>query len=107
VCHRHHDRHLAVLPLGRRGPGAVLDLGVAGDDPVTEHYLDELGEMHMKTVSRTMLVLPLLFLGNLSLENNGGFASVRTKAKRLGLEKGDTLVAKVRGDGREYSEAKN
>ena len=42
------------------------------------------------------------FFGTLSLENNGGFASVRTKAKKLGLEKGDTLVAKVRGDGREY-----
>jgi monofunctional biosynthetic peptidoglycan transglycosylase len=43
------------------------------------------------------------FFGTLSLENNGGFASVRTKAKKLGLEKGDVLVAKVRGDGREYS----
>jgi len=43
------------------------------------------------------------FFGTLSLENNGGFASVRTKGKKLELEKGDTLVAKVRGDGREYS----
>jgi monofunctional biosynthetic peptidoglycan transglycosylase len=43
------------------------------------------------------------FFGKLSLENNGGFASVRTKAKKLGLEKGDTLVVKVRGDGREYT----
>lgn len=43
------------------------------------------------------------FFGTLSLENNGGFASVRTKAKKLGLEKGDTVVAKVRGDGREYT----
>jgi len=43
------------------------------------------------------------FFGTLSLANNGGFASVRTKAKILGLEKGDTLVVKVRGDGREYS----
>ena len=42
------------------------------------------------------------FFGNLSLANNGGFASVRTKPKNLGLEKGDTLVAKIRGDGREY-----
>jgi len=42
------------------------------------------------------------FFGTLSLKNNGGFASVRTKAKKLGLEKGDTLVAKVKGDGREY-----
>jgi len=45
----------------------------------------------------------LEFFGNLSLENNGGFASVRTKDKNLSLEKGDTLVAKVRGDGRQYS----
>ena len=45
----------------------------------------------------------LEFFGTLSLENNGGFASVRTKAKKLGLEKGDTVVAKIRGDGREYT----
>lgn len=43
------------------------------------------------------------FFGKLSLANNGGFASVRTKGKKLGLEKGDTLIAKVKGDGREYS----
>jgi monofunctional biosynthetic peptidoglycan transglycosylase len=42
------------------------------------------------------------FFGTLSLANNGGFASVRSKAKKLDLEKGDTLIAKVRGDGREY-----
>ncbi len=45
----------------------------------------------------------LEFCGSLSLENNGGFASVRSKAKKLGLAKGDVLVARVRGDGREYS----
>ena len=45
----------------------------------------------------------LEFFGTLSLENNGGFASVRTKAKKLGLENGDAVVVKVRGDGREYS----
>ncbi len=43
------------------------------------------------------------FFGTLSLANNGGFASVRSKAKKLGLVKGDTLVARVKGDGREYS----
>ena len=43
------------------------------------------------------------FYGLLSLKNNGGFASVRTKAKELKFDVGDTLVAKVRGDGREYS----
>lgn len=45
----------------------------------------------------------MVFFGTLSLANNGGFASVRTKAKKLDLVKGDTLVAKVRGDGREYT----
>jgi hypothetical protein len=45
----------------------------------------------------------LEFYGTLSLENNGGFTSVRSKAKKLGLKKGDALVARVRGDGREYS----
>ncbi|MDG2384339.1 MAG: CIA30 family protein [Pirellulaceae bacterium] len=43
------------------------------------------------------------FYGNLSLENNGGFASVRSRGGRLGLVTGDTIVAKVRGDGRKYS----
>jgi len=42
------------------------------------------------------------FFGNLSLENNGGFASVRSRSRILKLLKGDVLVAKVRGDGREY-----
>ena len=44
----------------------------------------------------------LEFFGTLSLQNNGGFASVRTKAKKLGFEQGDTVVAKLRGDGRKY-----
>ncbi len=45
----------------------------------------------------------LEFFGSLSLENNGGFASVRASGTRLGLRKGDSIVARVRGDGREYS----
>ncbi|QEL17799.1 CIA30 family protein [Limnoglobus roseus] len=45
----------------------------------------------------------LAFFGTLSLENNGGFASVRTKAKKLSLESGDALRVRVRGDGRQYS----
>ena len=42
------------------------------------------------------------FFGTLSLENNGGFASVRSRETTLGLEKGDSLVIRVRGDGRDY-----
>jgi NADH dehydrogenase [ubiquinone] 1 alpha subcomplex assembly factor 1 len=44
----------------------------------------------------------LEFFGTLSLENNGGFASVRTKPGELGLSDGDDLVVRVKGDGREY-----
>lgn len=42
------------------------------------------------------------FYGTLSLENNGGFASVRSKAAKMDLSKYDGLVFKVRGDGRDY-----
>ncbi len=45
----------------------------------------------------------LEFTGVLSLENNGGFASVRSRENDLGLRAGDVLVARVRGDGREYA----
>jgi monofunctional biosynthetic peptidoglycan transglycosylase len=44
----------------------------------------------------------LAFFGTLSLENNGGFASVRTKPAELGIKAGDIIVVRVKGDGREY-----
>jgi NADH dehydrogenase [ubiquinone] 1 alpha subcomplex assembly factor 1 len=44
----------------------------------------------------------LEFSGKLSLENNGGFASVRTKPTDLDINAGDTIVVRVKGDGREY-----
>jgi NADH dehydrogenase [ubiquinone] 1 alpha subcomplex assembly factor 1 len=43
------------------------------------------------------------FFGTLSLENNGGFTSVRSRQRNLGLRKGDMILLRVRGDGREYS----
>jgi monofunctional biosynthetic peptidoglycan transglycosylase len=45
----------------------------------------------------------LAFVGTLSLENNGGFASVRSRPKNLGLQTGDVIRVRVRGDGRVYS----
>ena len=44
----------------------------------------------------------LEFSGTLSLENNGGFASVRTKPTELNIKAGDAIVVRVKGDGREY-----
>lgn len=45
----------------------------------------------------------LRFFGNLSLANNGGFASVRSRGLPLGLGQDDELWLRVRGDGRKYN----
>ncbi len=44
----------------------------------------------------------LVFSGVLSLENNGGFSSVRTVDRAFDLGAGRELVLRVRGDGRRY-----
>jgi uncharacterized surface protein with fasciclin (FAS1) repeats len=44
----------------------------------------------------------LLFSGELSLENNGGFASIRTQPRELKLSGVSAIVVKARGDGRTY-----
>ena len=43
-----------------------------------------------------------VFQGKLLLENNGGFASVRSLPARHDAAGGDTFVVRVRGDGRRY-----
>jgi hypothetical protein len=45
----------------------------------------------------------LFFSGSLSLENNGGFASIRCLPAQLGLKKNDSIYFQVKGDGREYT----
>ncbi|MEO5961887.1 MAG: CIA30 family protein [Thermomonas sp.] len=44
----------------------------------------------------------LQFSGELSLENNGGFASVRSVGRDFDLSDAATVVIRVRGDGRRY-----
>lgn len=43
-----------------------------------------------------------IFRGTVSLENNGGFASVRTMPTNLNLPAATDFVLRVRGDGRQY-----
>jgi len=43
------------------------------------------------------------FFGTLSLENNGGFASVRSRPTNVNLKAGESVAVRVRGDGRKYS----
>lgn len=44
----------------------------------------------------------LEFSGSLSLENNGGFASIRTRATDLNLDGYDNIGIRLKGDGRTY-----
>ncbi len=44
----------------------------------------------------------VIFQGVLSLENYGGFASIRTLPSRFGLDGYEGLIVRVRGDGRRY-----
>ena len=44
----------------------------------------------------------LVFEGNLSLERNGGFASIRSEEARFDLSGYEALVLRVRGDGNRY-----
>ena len=44
----------------------------------------------------------LLFSGETSLQNKGGFSSIRTRRGSLNLEGSDGLALRVRGDGRTY-----
>lgn len=43
------------------------------------------------------------FFGTLSLENNGGFTSIRARSGNLALKQDDVIVARIKGDGREYT----
>ena len=45
----------------------------------------------------------LFFYGSLSLENNGGFASIRCLPTQLGLKKNDSIYFQAKGDGREFT----
>ena len=44
----------------------------------------------------------LLFTGDLSLENNGGFASIRSRPRDMNLAGASGILVKARGDGRTY-----
>jgi hypothetical protein len=43
-----------------------------------------------------------VFSGNVSLENNGGFASTRTKAMQFHLDGFKGILIRVKGDGKKY-----
>lgn len=45
----------------------------------------------------------IIFSGNVSLENNGGFASLRNSVKDYNFENFSGIEIKIKGDGKRYS----
>ncbi len=66
---------------------------------VNDGVMGGLSRGNLKIIDNQMME----FSGVLSLENNGGFASVRARKAQLGLKQGDFIVMRVRGDGRQYN----
>ncbi|MEM9263580.1 MAG: CIA30 family protein [Pseudomonadota bacterium] len=77
----------------------------AGPNAASEWQIVNDGVMGGRSTSQASIVNggDLRFTGNLSLANNGGFASVRSRPKTLGLQRGQTLVLRALGDGRRYT----
>lgn len=45
----------------------------------------------------------LRFTGRISLQNNGGFASIRSRPRPLGITNSGSIALRVKGDGRRYT----
>jgi acetyl esterase/lipase len=104
-----HPALLAVLSLSLVTPALADDGGrmlfdFARPDaaqawqPVNDGVMGGVSEGRFRITDRGTME----FFGTLSLENNGGFASVRSRRSDLGLNQDDTLLIRLKGDGREY-----
>jgi NADH dehydrogenase [ubiquinone] 1 alpha subcomplex assembly factor 1 len=76
-----------------------------GENALSKWQIVNDGVMGGRSSSRVQLKTDgeMTFSGNLSLANNGGFASTRSRGATLGLKRGDTVVLTVKGDGRKYT----
>lgn len=76
------------------------------DDPAESAAWYAVDDVVMGGVSRSSFDLPepgiARFSGQVSLENNGGFASVRTPPRNWDTARATAFVLRVRGDGRSY-----
>jgi len=78
----------------------LLNFGIAG---LSWEIIND-AVMGGKSRSRVSMTAEktILFEGEVSLENNGGFASARARISPLDLSRYDTLLMRVRGDGHRY-----
>jgi NADH dehydrogenase [ubiquinone] 1 alpha subcomplex assembly factor 1 len=79
----------------------IIDFGDADEkgrwEAVNDMVMGGLSEGHMSAVGGAAI-----FHGRVSLENFGGFASVRSLLREFDLRGYDGLIVRVRGDGRRY-----
>ena len=86
-----------------RGPGIPL-FDFSGAEPSWYIVNDNvMGGVSKSSVFVDPELQRLSFSGAVSLENNGGFASVRSRPVEVNLKNGDSITARIRGDGREYT----
>jgi len=91
---------VALLPLAMP-PQTIHDFGANDDSRWYTTHDTVMGGVSDGRVARTENNT-LLFQGNLSLENNGGFTSFRSANRGLALPSSDGIEIKVLGDGRTY-----
>ncbi len=85
-----------------QGPGLVL-FDFAGQEPAWTSVDDVvMGGVSASSVSIDPQAQRLIFSGNVSLENNGGFASTRSQWLGYDLSGFDGIALRVRGDGSAY-----
>jgi NADH dehydrogenase [ubiquinone] 1 alpha subcomplex assembly factor 1 len=76
------------------------------DDPAEVDGFSAIDDAVMGGVSSSRLVQAApgiaAFEGRVSLENNGGFASVRSRPRDWGMAGATALVLRLRGDGKRY-----
>jgi hypothetical protein len=87
-------------------PAAGLNLLLDFDDPADVEAFSPIDDAVMGGVSSSRMVQAApgiaAFEGRVSLENNGGFASVRSRPRDWGMGGASTLVLRLRSDGKTY-----
>ncbi len=94
---------LFVLILGVNNMSQARVVEFGSTDEANNWYISN--DTVMGGVSRSRVDFndeTLLFSGNLSLDNNGGFASTFRYRQHLGLDNDSPLIIRVKGDGRRY-----
>lgn len=82
-------------------PLTLMDLNDPGSTP-TWHAIND-GVMGGESRGGPQVVDGrLLFAGHISLANNGGFASIRAREQHHDLSAADSVLLRVKGDGRSY-----